>query len=110
MSCDLEALSCDSALFWRLEELRVGLIWVGHRESCSSILGGATQNIQGGQEGGNSTLLLISRGGRGRATHGTPRCGLSLMVTPPPPPPPIPFSGLGGGGVLLSWNGHYTSN
>ena len=51
VSCDLEVLSCDSALFCRLEELRVGLIWVGHRESCSGILGGEggdTQNIQGG--------------------------------------------------------------
>ena len=47
--------------------MRVGLIWVGHRESCSGILGGDTQNIQGGggggQEKGNFTLLLISRAG-----------------------------------------------
>ena len=54
VSCDLEVLSCDSALFWRLEELRVGLIWVGHRESCSSILGGGggRPKYSGGPGGG----------------------------------------------------------
>ena len=51
VSCDLEVLSCDSALFCRLEELRVGLIWVGHWESwesCSGILGGTRIIFRGG--------------------------------------------------------------